>query len=148
MVNNFSNAFSVQIYLLIGIHCFTIRRHLASYRFLLTCHLHRRIGKLRNRIISNESNSFFIYRSDIVSDDCLRKSLYSRCFLAMSSELKSDMSNMLDGKMELETLGLGIHRRKGTSSRGPSLSSDKSSLSAYIRLFEPLVIKALKVFLC
>ncbi|ROT64935.1 Huntingtin [Penaeus vannamei] len=75
-------------------------------------------------------------------------SLHQRCFTQPLSQLEDDLTAMSEARQDSEPISFTLNQRKGSSSLFKTLGrgNDKSSLSSYIRLFEPLVIKALKLY--
>ncbi|KAG7155913.1 Huntingtin-like [Homarus americanus] len=73
--------------------------------------------------------------------------LHHLCFNIPLSELENDLSAMAMSRKDSDPISLSL-QRKGSTSVFKTLGrgNDKSSLSSYIRLFEPLVIKALKLY--
>ncbi|CAL4185311.1 unnamed protein product, partial [Meganyctiphanes norvegica] len=71
--------------------------------------------------------------------------LYHRCFMVPLAQLQTDLNAAAEMHGDNDPISLGL-QRKGSSGIFKTLTrnNDKSSLSSYIRLFEPLVIKSLK----
>ncbi|KAB7506583.1 hypothetical protein Anas_00288, partial [Armadillidium nasatum] len=77
-----------------------------------------------------------------------KRSLYDIAFAYQSAQLQEELRSHAGGKLEFESSDLDSLKWKRASSlhRFQSKGTDKMSLSSYIRLFEPLVIKALKLY--
>lgn len=75
-------------------------------------------------------------------------SLHYRCFTQPLTQLENDLTAISESRQDGDPISLSGNERKGSSSLFKTLGrgNDKSSLSSYIRLFEPLVIKALKLY--
>lgn len=75
-------------------------------------------------------------------------SLHHLCFNQPLTQLEKDLSDLSGARQDGESVsGFTLTHRKSSSNLFKTLGrgNDKTSLSSYIRLFEPLVIKALKV---
>ncbi|XP_064096525.1 huntingtin-like [Macrobrachium nipponense] len=75
-------------------------------------------------------------------------SLHYRCFTQPLTQLENDLTAISESRQDGDPISLSGNERKGSSNLFKTLGrgNDKSSLSSYIRLFEPLVIKALKLY--
>nr|XP_045607422.1 huntingtin-like isoform X3 [Procambarus clarkii] len=74
--------------------------------------------------------------------------LHHLCFSIPLTELENDLTAMSAARKDSDPISLSLSQRKGNSNIFKTLGrgNDKLSLSSYIRLFEPLVIKALKLY--
>ncbi|CAL4176844.1 unnamed protein product, partial [Meganyctiphanes norvegica] len=73
--------------------------------------------------------------------------IYLWCFMVPLAQLQTDLNAAAEMHGDNDPISLGL-QRKGSSGIFKTLTrnNDKSSLSSYIRLFEPLVIKSLKLY--
>ncbi|XP_050730332.1 huntingtin-like isoform X2 [Eriocheir sinensis] len=76
-------------------------------------------------------------------------SLHHLCFNLPLTQLEKDLSDLSGERQDGESVStFSLTHRKSSSNLFKTLGrgNDKTSLSSYIRLFEPLVIKALKLY--
>uniref|UniRef100_UPI00358E7878 huntingtin isoform X3 n=1 Tax=Myxine glutinosa TaxID=7769 RepID=UPI00358E7878 len=92
-----------------------------------------------------------------LSSSSLHPGLYHYCFMAPYTQLtqalaNASLRNMVQTEMEIDTLGwFEVLKKKSLPAKASAVSvmkqkADKATIHSYIRLFEPLVIKALKQY--
>ncbi|XP_076067326.1 huntingtin isoform X2 [Oratosquilla oratoria] len=115
---------------------------------LLKCLFGSNISATWHLLSKSTSSVSTLSRQDRDSTCHQGYSLHHICLMRPFAELEKDIKQGAEGQVESDTIGSSLTQRKGSSNIFKMIgrNSDKSSLSSYIRLFEPLVIKALKLY--